>query len=55
MKKIVGWVQTNMVGSRCEFEFEMEDNATPDEIMKAAEESAFELIEWNFEVEGENA
>jgi len=54
MKKIEGYIETGMVGSRREFEFEMEDGATPQEIEEAAKEAAFNLIEWNYTVNGES-
>jgi hypothetical protein len=49
MKSFTGCVSTNKVGSECEFEFEVEDDATEEEIEAAAREAMFDHIEWNFE------
>lgn len=49
MKRIIGYVETNKVGSRCEFEVEVEDDATEEEIAEQAREAMFEHIEWSFE------
>ena len=54
MKKVKGFIETDKVGSRCGFEFEVEDDATGAEIEEYAREAAFELIEWSYTVE-ENA
>lgn len=53
MKKITGWIATNKVGSECEFEFEVEDDATPEEIEEQARDSAFDLIDWSYRIDGE--
>lgn len=52
MKKIEGYVKTNKVGSICEFEFEIDDDATPAEIEEEAKNAAFEMIEWSYTVDG---
>lgn len=51
MRKFVGKIGTNKVGSDCEFEFEVDDDATEDEIEDAAREAAFQNVEWNYEEE----
>ncbi len=54
MRKFVGSIETNKVGSRCEFEFEVEDDATEEEIEEEAKDAAFACIEWGYtEVENE--
>jgi hypothetical protein len=48
MKRFTGFVSTRKVGSECEFEFEVDDDATDDQIEDAGREAMFEQIEWNF-------
>lgn len=48
MRVFKGKISTDKIGSTCEFEFEVEDTATDDEIEQAARDAAFEHIEWNF-------
>lgn len=48
MRKFVGSIGTRMHGSDCEFEFEVEDDATEEQIEEIAQECAFELIDWHF-------
>ena len=48
MRTFTGSIGTNKIGSDCKFEFEVEDDATPEQIESAAREAAFENIEWNF-------
>ena len=54
MKKIKGYIKTKKVGSTCEFEFELDDDATAEEIEEYARESAFEQIEWSYTIDGES-
>lgn len=49
MRKFVGEVSTNKVGSECKIEFEVPDDATPEDIEDAGREAAFRYVEWNFE------
>lgn len=49
MKQYRGYIQTDKIGPKCEFEFEAEDDATPEEIESEAKDAAFNLIEWSFE------
>ena len=49
MRKFVGSIGTNMVGSRVKFEFEVDDECTESEIEEYAQEVAFEKIDWGFE------
>jgi len=51
MKKFTGVICTNKVGSDCHFEFEVEDDATEEEIDEMAKEVAFESIDWYYEQE----
>lgn len=49
MRKFKGVIRTDKVGSDCEFGFETEDGATPEQIEEDAREIAFQHIEWNYE------
>lgn len=49
MRKFKGEINTNKVGSQCEFEFEVEDDATEEEIEEEARQSAFEYVDWYFD------
>lgn len=55
MKKITGWIATDKVGSKCEFDFEIEDYATPEEIEEEARNAAFEMIDWAYLIDGKPA
>lgn len=55
MKTITGYIATNKVGSSCEFEFEVEDDVTPEQIEEMAKDAAFNCIEWSYQVDGEPA
>lgn len=48
MKKYIGFIETNRVGSKCEFEFEADELATEEELEELAKESAFNLVNWNY-------
>lgn len=51
-KQIVrGFIRTNKVGSRCEFDFEIDAGTPPEQIEEMAREAAFESVEWNYSVE----
>lgn len=49
MKKIKVSVSTNRVGSTTTREFEVEDNATEEEINEEAWENACDMIDYNWE------
>lgn len=49
MRKFKGVIRTDKQGSECEFEFEVEDNATQEEIDKEGRESAFNYVQWYYE------
>lgn len=48
MKTYVAYIATDYDGSRCEEEFEMPDDATPEEIEAEAKEIAFNMCEWGY-------
>lgn len=52
MKRITGYISTGMQGSAREFDFEAEDDCTPEELEEMARDAAFELIEWNYKIDG---
>lgn len=49
MKHYKGYVKTNILGSDMEFEFDMEDDATEEEINNIALECMWECIEMDYE------
>lgn len=49
MRTFKGFIRTDAVGSECEFEFEVEDNATDDEVEQEAKQAAFDCVEWNYQ------
>ena len=51
MKKIVGSVSTRIRGSKCEFELEIEDGHTEEEIEEMALDAVLEEIDWSYNVE----
>ncbi len=51
MKLVKGSIRTDKVGSACEFEFEVEDDATAEEIEEMARDMAFNHVEWNYKVQ----
>lgn len=55
MRKFVGSIGTNKVGSEVSFEFEVPDDASDEEIEECAREAAFNCIDWYFtEITGED-
>jgi hypothetical protein len=46
MKTLNGVIKTNKQGSDCHFQFEVEDDATEEDIEEALRERAFEFIEY---------
>jgi len=48
MRKFKGIISTNVNGSECEFEFEVSENATEEEIEEEAKEAAFNWINWEY-------
>jgi len=48
MRKFKGSIGTGMQGSRREFEFEVGDDATEDEIEETARELAYNFVDWGF-------
>lgn len=49
MRLFRGEITTDVVGASCEFEFEVEDDATEQEIEETAKETAFNLVDWWYE------
>ncbi|WP_225013700.1 hypothetical protein [Pseudomonas aeruginosa] len=49
MRKFKGTIQTDAQGSETQFEFEVEDDATPEEIDEEAREAAFNYVQWYYE------
>ena len=49
MKKYRGYVSTSKIGSDCEFEFEVEDNATEKEIQDIAIQCAWDELSFDYE------
>lgn len=52
MKTIRVSVQTNKPGSRCESDFQIEDNATDDEILEVAWRELLKMAHWGWRVVG---
>lgn len=48
MRKFRGSISTDVVGSECQFDFEVEDDATEEEIEEVAQMAAFEFIDWYY-------
>lgn len=53
MKKYKGSINIGFVSTQ-EFEFELDDDATKEEIEEAAKDEAFGFIDWHFEEVKEN-
>lgn len=54
MQRIHVSIRTNNVGSECNDYFDIEADATADEIEEAARDAAFNLMEWDFRKEGDD-
>jgi len=48
VREFKGSIRTSIDGSQCAFEFEVDANATDEEIEQVARESAFDNIEWSY-------
>lgn len=48
MRLIKGHTETGFAGSNHEWEFEVEDDATDEEIQEMAHQLAFENIDWSY-------
>jgi hypothetical protein len=48
-KRYVGYVSTGLIGSKNTFEFDVEEDASEQDIEEAARDAMFELIEWGFD------
>ena len=51
LKKVKWWLETGFAKSIHQGEFEVEDNATDEEIEQMAKDEAFNNIDWGYEVE----
>ena len=51
MKKIKVWLNTGFAGANYEDEFEVEDDATNEEIEEEARDLAFNRIDWGWSEE----
>lgn len=49
MRTFTGTIKTDVEGSEVEFEFEVEDGATPEQIEDEAKQAAFDCIQWSFD------
>lgn len=49
MRKFTGTIKTYVQGSEVEFEFEVPDDATQEQIEAEAREAAFDCVQWHFE------
>lgn len=49
MRKFIASIATSKVGSQCDVEFEVDDDATEEQIEEAARDAAFEYIDWWWE------
>nr|WP_172691831.1 hypothetical protein [Pseudomonas aeruginosa] len=49
MRTFTGTIKTDVQGSEVEFEFEVDDNATAEQIEAEAKQAAFELVQWHYE------
>ena len=47
------FVETDNDGSRCEFDIEVDDGLTDEEISQIAQEAAFEHVTWGWIKDGE--
>lgn len=52
MKQIKGAVSIGLQGCTVEFEFEMDDDSTHDEIAEGAREAMFQQVEWWYTIDG---
>jgi hypothetical protein len=48
MRTFSGTIKTDVQGSDTHFEFEVDDNATPEQIEEEAKQAAFDCVEWYF-------
>lgn len=51
MRRFTGTIRTDISGSECDFVFEVEDNATKEEIEETAKQTAFSYVDWNYKEE----
>ncbi|MBA1280277.1 DUF7167 family protein [Stutzerimonas stutzeri] len=49
MRQFKGTIKTDVQGSEVVFDFEVEDDATQEQIDEEAKQAAFEFVQWHFE------
>ncbi|MHC8403504.1 hypothetical protein ACYZTX_29795 [Pseudomonas sp. MDT1-17] len=49
MRTFTGTIKTDVQGSEVEFEFEVEDDATQEQIDEEAKQAAFDCVQWSFD------
>ena len=49
MRQFKGTIKTDVQGSEVEFDLEVEDDATQEQIEEEAKQAAFEYVHWHFE------
>lgn len=54
MIKYSGYVSIGLVGCRRKFEFEIEADATDEEVEEAGRDAMFNIIEWYYSVSEDN-
>ncbi|NWD57148.1 hypothetical protein HX878_20670 [Pseudomonas veronii] len=48
MRAFTGSIKTDVQGSEVEFEFEVEDDATQEQIDDEAKQAAFDCVQWHY-------
>ncbi|MCJ2370009.1 MULTISPECIES: hypothetical protein [Pseudomonas] len=48
MRTFTGTIKTDVQGSEVEFEFEVEDDATQEQIDDEAKQAAFDCVQWHY-------
>jgi hypothetical protein len=49
MRTFQGTIKTDVQGSEVEFEFEVPDDATQEQIDEEAKQAAFDCVQWHFD------
>ena len=49
MRKFEGHISMSLNGCTVKFEFEVDDDATEEEIEETAREAAFDVIDWSYD------
>ncbi|MDU8618749.1 hypothetical protein RYB67_09265 [Pseudomonas syringae] len=48
MRRFTGSIKTDVQGSEVEFEFEVEEGATQEQIDEEAKQAAFDCVQWHY-------